>query len=126
MSDEPKPDAANESAEPAEEEKKDLPGKLQEFANIIDQRTATGRQYRLEDPKFVRFLIYLGIGVLSALVLAEAFYHHHAHFEKDGIKIDTYPEFFPVFGFLACLVMVVVSKAIGMLLKRKDTYYDAE
>ena len=115
-----------EAFDEEEKRRQALPDKLQDMANKVDQRSATGRHYRLEDPKFVRGLIYVGLFILGALLLAEGFYHHHGHFERDGIKIDELPEFFPAFGFLACLVMVLVSKAIGMVLKRKDTFYDAE
>ena len=44
---------------------------------------------------------------------------HPAHFE-----VESWPAFFAVFGFLACVAMVLGSKLLGMLLKREDTYYD--
>ena len=92
--------------------------------------TPSGRQYRLERPGFVRGLIYLGIALLLALLLLDGLVsiwhiggHHHEHFEKDGITIDTWPEFYPLYGFLSCLVLVLVAKTLGLLLKRRDTYY---
>lgn len=47
--------------------------------------------------------------------------HHEAHFVVDGL-----PAFYVLYGFFACVAMVVVSKLVlGKILMRPDTYYDA-
>ena len=46
--------------------------------------------------------------------------HHHAHFGIDGTF-----GFYSWYGFIACVVLVVGSKALGAVLKRRDTYYDS-
>ena len=57
--------------------------------------------------------------VLITVVLADLFVVHHPHFGIDGTF-----GFGAWFGFLACVVLVVGSKALGVVLKRPDTYYD--
>jgi hypothetical protein len=44
---------------------------------------------------------------------------------KSYFGIDGWPGFAAVFGFLSCVLMVLLAKALGALLKRKDDYYDA-
>lgn len=73
-----------------------------------------------------RNLWLAGVVLLALVMIVDLLVHHHAHFEKDGITIDTLPEFYPLFGFAACLLFVVFSKTLAIALKRKDTFYDAE
>lgn len=75
------------------------------------------------EKKLVRIAWIVGLLVLSAIVVVELFMHHHAHFEKDGITIDTLPEFYPIYGFGASFVLVVFAKTLAIALKRKDTFY---
>ena len=75
---------------------------------------------KLEDPRTVRMLWTVSLVVLALLVAADAFVEHHPHFGIDGRFA-----FHAWYGFLVCAGMVVVSKfVVGLLLKRKDTYYD--
>lgn len=64
------------------------------------------------------------IGILVLAIVPEFFMHHHPHFESQGIHIDGSWGFFAWYGFLACALMVVAAKILGIFLKRKDTYYD--
>lgn len=44
---------------------------------------------------------------------------------KSYFGVDGWPGFAAIFGLLACVLMVLVAKALGALLKRPDDYYDA-
>jgi hypothetical protein len=46
--------------------------------------------------------------------------HHDANFVVDGL-----PEFYPLFGLLICVAMVVFSKlVVAKIVMRPETYYD--
>lgn len=65
-------------------------------------------------------LLWIGFSViLAALVLADAFLHPHPVFGIDGTF-----GFYSWYGLLTCIAMVLFAKALGLLLKRPDTYYD--
>jgi len=70
-------------------------------------------------PATIRGLWIVFIAVLALTVAAGFAVDMHPHFE-----IERLPGFFAVFGFLACVAMVLGSKLLGMLLKRPDDYYD--
>ncbi|MCB9934063.1 MAG: hypothetical protein H6840_00080 [Planctomycetes bacterium] len=65
----------------------------------------------------------VGLLVLGVIILIDLGVHHHAHFEKDGLTFDTLPEFYPMFGFGAAFVLIIVAKTLAIALKRKDTFY---
>ncbi|MDA7947683.1 MAG: hypothetical protein MPJ78_09425 [Hyphomicrobiaceae bacterium] len=70
-------------------------------------------------PKTIRMLWIVFSIILALLVLSDLVVHHHAHFGIDGTF-----GFYAWYGFLSCVVLVVGSKALGAILKRRDTYYD--
>jgi hypothetical protein len=73
----------------------------------------------LSRPKSIRILWWVFAAILALTVLAQIFVHVHDHFEVDG-----WFAFSAVFGFLACVAMVVFAKLLGFVLKRPDNYYD--
>ena len=73
----------------------------------------------LARPRTIRRL-WAGFAIVLAGTVAAGFaVDMHPHF-----GIERLPAFFAVFGFGACVAMVVASKLLGALLKREDTYYD--
>jgi hypothetical protein len=76
------------------------------------------RKHWLDEPRHVRLLWRLFLGMLAATVVAELAVSLHAHFGVDGLFA-----FHGVYGFLACLAMILVAKGLGALLKRPDDYY---
>ena len=57
--------------------------------------------------------------ILVATLIPDAFVHRHGRFGADGL-----PLFGAAFGFLSCVVLVLVSKLlIGRLLQRPDDYH---
>lgn len=57
--------------------------------------------------------------VLLATVAAGFMVDMHPHF-----AFESWPAFFAIYGFLACVVLVFGAKLLGAFLKRPDTYYD--
>ena len=45
---------------------------------------------------------------------------------KGSFGVDGWFAFGAIYGFLCCLVMVLVAKALGYLVKRDEQYYQAE
>ena len=60
------------------------------------------------------------------VVLALTVAAHLVIEEKGYFVIDAWYGFGAVFGFLACVLMVIVAKALGVFLKRDQDYYKEE
>lgn len=75
----------------------------------------------LAKPETIR-AIRISFGVVLALTVAgDLFVHHREHF-----GIDATFGFSAWYGFATCVGMVVVARALGTLLKRRDDYYETE
>ena len=69
----------------------------------------------------IRLLWAIFLIVLAITLALQAFVPLHGHFGLDGSF-----GFNAWFGFGTCALMIVGAKALGLLLKRPDTYYAAE
>jgi hypothetical protein len=72
----------------------------------------------LARPSTIRLLWIVFIVILALTVLADLFIDHHGDFGIDGTI-----GFYAWYGFLSCVALVIGSKALAVLLKRKDDYY---
>jgi len=70
-------------------------------------------------PTTIRLLWWVFCIVLALTVVAQFGFRVKGYFGVDG-----WIGFGAVFGFLACLAMVLVAKGLGLILKRGEHYYD--
>ncbi len=67
----------------------------------------------------IRKLWIGGIAILALTVIAQLFVPIKGYFVVDG-----WFAFAAIFGFGCCVLMVVVAKIMGKILKREEHYYD--
>lgn len=70
-------------------------------------------------PGTVKLLWIVFIAILAVTVLLDLVIEHHPMFGLDGTF-----GFGAWFGFFSCVAMIVGAKALGVFLKRPDSYYD--
>jgi hypothetical protein len=75
--------------------------------------------YWLARPRTIRSLWVVFIVILAATVLADLFIDHHGQFGIDGTI-----GFYAWYGFLSCVCLVLLARALGAILKRPADYYD--
>jgi len=74
----------------------------------------------LDRPSNVNRLVY-GLYLLGAvLFVGDLLYLKHPHFDMEDVF-----GFYAIYGFVACVVLVVLAKQLRRLLMRKEDYYDA-
>ncbi len=66
--------------------------------------------------KKVRLYFYISLGIL---LIVDFFIPKHGHFPWESA-----PEFFAVYGFVACVSLIFVAKLLRLIVKRKEDYYD--
>ena len=70
-------------------------------------------------PATIRWIWRVSIVVLALTVLAQLVFPVKGYFVVDG-----WLGFGALYGFLACILMVLVAKGLGLFLKRDQHYYD--
>lgn len=81
--------------------------------------TDDGKKYWLDNPKNVDKVYWSVIVVSVLLFFGDALYHKHPYF---GIE-KTFG-FYGLYGFVACVGLVIAAKGLRVLLMRDEDYYD--
>ena len=79
----------------------------------------TPRPHWLTRPETIRRLWIVFGAILALVVLVESGVAVHGHFGLDATF-----GFNAWYGFVTCVAMVLIAKALGSVLKRDDRYYD--
>jgi len=86
----------------------------------ISDALEQSKSYLFDKPRNVKILLRCFYVSLLLLLIIELFLHKHPHFAWAA-----WPEFYAVYGFVACVVLVVAAKYIlRPLVKRREDYYD--
>lgn len=71
----------------------------------------------LENRKVLKYLFYAGLVIA---VLADFLMHR----EKIELPWDAVPGFNAMYGFLSTILLIIVSRAAGYVLLKREDYYD--
>lgn len=72
-----------------------------------------------DNPKNVKRLLWGFYAFLMALLVIDPFITKHPEFEWEGA-----PGFFAAYGFISCVLLIVVAKLLRLWIKRDENYYD--
>lgn len=86
----------------------------------MEQKGQNEKKYLFDRPGNVNRLLGCFFSSLVVLLIIEVFVHKHPHFAW-----EEWHEFYCVYGFVACVVLVIVAKYIlRPLVMRQEDYYD--
>ena len=86
---------------------------------MANRRTLHEKAYWLDNPHNVDRLVYAFYGVCGLLLLIDGFVPKHGPFAIEHIY-----GFYGIFGFLACVALVLIAKQLRRVLMRSEDYYD--
>jgi hypothetical protein len=93
---------------------------MEEKGQNMEEKGQNEKKYLFDKPRNVKILLRSFFSSLVVLLIIEFFVHKHPHFPWEG-----WLEFYAVYGFVACVVLVVAAKYIlRPLMKRREDYYD--
>jgi hypothetical protein len=82
----------------------------------------SGQQKHLfDDPRNVSRLLRIFYAICTLLFLLDFILHRHVALSWEGVT-----GFYAVFGFTACVTLVLVAKQMRKILMRKEDYYDVD
>ena len=79
-----------------------------------DQKT-----YLFDKPENVNRLLNGFYVVCAILVIADFIIHRHI-----TMKWENIPAFYAIYGFVACVLLVILAKKMRKIVMRKEDYYD--
>ena len=71
-----------------------------------------------DDPNNVKWILRVFYALCVLLVLADFVVHRHVYMSWEAL-----PTFYALYGFVACVVLVVIAKEMRKVLMRKEDYY---
>ncbi|MGD8783197.1 MAG: hypothetical protein PVF28_05420 [Thioalkalispiraceae bacterium] len=89
---------------------------MSEPSQAKDEKT-----YLFDNPKNVSRLL-LGFYIICAVLFVLDFIvHRHSVHPWEG-----FPAFYAIYGFVACVLLVLIAKEMRKLIMRKEDYYDVD
>lgn len=70
-------------------------------------------------PQNVRLVLRLLVTVCALLLVADFIYHRHVMHPWEAVW-----GFYAIYGFVACVILVLVAKEMRKLVMRDEDYYD--
>ncbi|MCP5084409.1 MAG: hypothetical protein GY948_22190 [Alphaproteobacteria bacterium] len=77
------------------------------------------KKHIFDDPKNVQRLLNGFYAVCALLVVVDFFIHRHISLVWEKI-----PAFYAIYGFVACVVLVILAKVMRKGVMRGENYYD--
>lgn len=75
--------------------------------------------YFFDKPENVKRVLYGFYFICALLVVVDFLVHRHI-----GLDWEKIPAFYAMYGFVACVLLVVLAKLMRKLVMRKEDYYD--
>ncbi len=82
-------------------------------------RMNSEKQYFFDNPENIRVVLRIFYAICILLVSLDFVVHRHTEFRWEGL-----PGFYPVYGFVGCVILVFVAKWMRTFLMRPPDYYD--
>ncbi|MBF7073306.1 hypothetical protein ISG33_07845 [Glaciecola sp. MH2013] len=72
-----------------------------------------------DNPENVKWILRVFYALCVLLVIADFIVHRHIY-----VSFEEIPAFYAIYGFIACVVLVVIAKEMRKLVMRSENYYD--
>ena len=79
------------------------------------------KTYLFDNPRNVSRLLLGFYVICGGLVVADFIAHRHVVHPLEGVF-----SFYAIYGFVACVVLVLIAKEMRKVLIRKEDYYDVD
>lgn len=72
-----------------------------------------------DKPQNVRRVLHILYGICAVLFAADLVVHRHIEHPWEGV-----PGFYAIYGFVACVLLVLIAKEMRKVVMRDEDYYD--
>lgn len=79
------------------------------------------QSHLFDDPKNVKRFLYVLYACCALLLVGDLVFHRHTLHHWEEVT-----GFYAIFGFVGCVVLVLIAKKMRILIMRSESYYDSE
>ncbi|MBW1777414.1 MAG: hypothetical protein JRI76_04600 [Deltaproteobacteria bacterium] len=72
-------------------------------------------------PKRLFWRVYWAALAVSLILDGVWLYSHAVHYH---FKFQYFPEFFALFGFIGCMLLILIAKGMGLFIVKEEDYYE--
>ena len=77
------------------------------------------KKYLFDNPRNVDRLLWHFYVICVLLVIVDFIVHRHIEMDWENV-----PAFYALYGFVACVALVLMAKVLRKVVMRKEDYYD--
>lgn len=88
---------------------------------MSDKMEHEEKKYLFDEPRNVSRLLGGFYVVCAILFVLDFILHRHTYHNWEDI-----PGFYAIYGFVACVLLVLIAKEMRKVLMRKEDYYDVD
>jgi hypothetical protein len=82
------------------------------------------KRHVFDNPRNIKLVVRGLFACSAALILLDLVIHRHLSF-KDGVfETEAWFGYYSVYGFVACVLLVLAAKQMRKILMRAEDYYD--
>jgi len=87
----------------------------------MDNKHNNEKTYFFDNPRNVSLLLRVFYVLCGILFAADFIVHRHTVHPW-----ESFPGFYALYGFIACVLLVIIAKEIRKAVMRKEDYYDVD
>ena len=81
------------------------------------------KHHVFDDPRNIKRLVRILLGLCMLVFGADLIFHRHLSFTEGLFPTEGWPGFYASYGFVACVLLVLVAKQMRKVLMRGEDYY---
>lgn len=82
------------------------------------------KNHLFDEPKNVRRLLAVFFACCALLLGADLLVHRHLSFAEGAFPVEGWFGFYAIYGFVACVLLVLAATQLRKVLMRREDYYD--
>lgn len=97
---------------------------IKNYSSDEDNQSSKQEKHIFDNRENVKRLIKGFFFVCFFLFILDLIIHRHLSFEEGEFSIEEWPGFYAVYGFVACVLLVLAATQMRKLLMRREDYYE--
>ena len=83
-----------------------------------------GGKHFFDDPRNVKGLIWIFFALCAVMLSLDFIIHRHPSFAAGEFAAEEWFGFYAIYGFVACVLLVLIATQLRKILMRAEDYYD--